>query len=614
MTMTMTPESEDDVLFISDNPDSPTETQREPWRILVVDDDPEVHQVTRLVLKRAMVMGRSLELVDAYSMEECKKILSRDQNFAVILLDVVMETPDAGLQLIGHIRDLLNLQMVRIILRTGQPGYAPELDVFSRYDINDYHAKTELTHARLITAITAALRAYQQISDNAESRDLMARIARLSAQLSEHHSLSDLATRVLLSLVDLFQVPVSGFFVTQSTIHDADASEVESELDMQENMDLRIIAATGRYREFENQGLAQVPEHSGLLYRSLCEAQNICEDRFAVLHLYGDFVVALVLIAFDDPITPVQYQALELFSANLSSAYASAHLFEKLSFTADRDLLTRLSNRQHFIRVLDEMVVGGEENHTLAIIDINHFADLNDGLGQDAGDSLLRSIAHRLIDGWPNCSLARVGGDIFGLAGPDDLVNYPAIAEMFKTTFQVEDNFIPITVTVGLCRFVDAENGGLQLLKSANIALNRAKKSMVAHFEYFNSEMADNTRWRLQVIRELRRDFDLRKLDVWFQPQVDLLTGHVHGMEALIRWPNGTGGFVHPPGVFIPLAEYSGLIVDIGRWVLEKSAETLLFSMQKTSPPDAWRSTSACHSFVPPRLSMKWNMSSAVPA
>ncbi len=592
MIKAMTAEPDDDLLFITDLPEANSPALMPSWRILVVDDDPEVHQVTRLVLKRAVILGRTLELVDAFSMEESKSILRKGINFAVILLDVVMETPDAGLQLISYIRDELHMSTTRIILRTGQPGYAPELDVFARYDINDYHAKTELTHARLITAMTSALRAYQQIQENMEGRDLVARIAHVSAMLSEHHALVDMATRTLLCLVDIFRTTVSGLFATQNmslgpehSLHAAEDDSTNVDADSAE-LDLRVIAATGRFGPSLHQSLDQLPESDReLLHRCLREAHSLIDGNKAVVYIYGDFSIAVVLVEFMAPIEPIQWQALELFSANLGSAYASARIFEKLRVTSDEDLLTHLSNRRRFIRLIDEMIVSGVEHYCLALIDINHFADLNDGLGQDVGDGLLRAVAKRLKEGLPECAVARVGGDVFAVAGPDTSVNYVELADLFKLPFQADDNLIPLTVTFGLCRFEDTENSGIDLLKSTNIALNRAKKSMVVHFEYFKPDMAENTRWRLKVIRELRRDFDLRKLDVWFQPQINLSTGEVHGMEALVRWPDEQGGFVHPPGVFIPLAEYSGLIVDIGRWVLEKSADTLLLLQNEGISP-----------------------------
>ncbi|MGC2854439.1 response regulator [Novispirillum sp. DQ9] len=136
---------------------------RQPWTVLVVDDEPEVHKVSWLVLEELRFRGRPLNLISAGSAAEARKALAEHPDTAVILLDVVMETEDAGLRLVREIRDEMRNQAVRIILRTGQPGQAPERRVVVDYDINDYKAKNELTADKLFTTVIAALRAYEDI-------------------------------------------------------------------------------------------------------------------------------------------------------------------------------------------------------------------------------------------------------------------------------------------------------------------------------------------------------------------------------------------------------------------------------------------------------------------
>jgi signal transduction histidine kinase/HPt (histidine-containing phosphotransfer) domain-containing protein len=160
----------DDIVFL-DEEDGPSEAPRaETWKILVVDDDDEIHRVTRLVLAGLSFRDRGLELVPAYSSMEARTILAALPDIAVILLDVVMETDDAGLRLVGFVREQLGNHKVRIILRTGQPGHAPELKVILDYDINDYRAKAELTADRLVTAVVAALRGYGDIEAAEQAR------------------------------------------------------------------------------------------------------------------------------------------------------------------------------------------------------------------------------------------------------------------------------------------------------------------------------------------------------------------------------------------------------------------------------------------------------------
>ena len=155
--------NDDDILdFAEDHePKSDAAVGLKPWRVLIVDDDHEVHAATRFALARRDVTGRALDLISAYSAAEGRALLQQNPDVAVVLLDVVMEEPDAGLKFVEWMR-ASGFKKQRIILRTGQPGYAPEIDVINNYDINDYRAKAELTQTRLITAITTAIRTFEQ--------------------------------------------------------------------------------------------------------------------------------------------------------------------------------------------------------------------------------------------------------------------------------------------------------------------------------------------------------------------------------------------------------------------------------------------------------------------
>ncbi len=137
--------------------------QDNPWIMLIVDDEPGIHDVTKIALKRFSFEGRALECLSAYSAAEALELLNKRDDIALILLDVVMESDHAGLDLARQIRDDLENEAVRIVLRTGQPGQAPEQDVIMAYDINDYRAKTELSSTRLFTTVIAALRNYRDI-------------------------------------------------------------------------------------------------------------------------------------------------------------------------------------------------------------------------------------------------------------------------------------------------------------------------------------------------------------------------------------------------------------------------------------------------------------------
>ncbi len=131
-----------------------------PWRVLIVDDDVDVHVVTKFSLSNVCFQGRRLSFLHAYSGEEALTTLRATPDIALVLLDVIMETSDAGLNVARHIRDTLHNNLVRIVLRTGQPGQALEHSIILDYDINDFWCKTDLTTRKLFTTVISSLRAY----------------------------------------------------------------------------------------------------------------------------------------------------------------------------------------------------------------------------------------------------------------------------------------------------------------------------------------------------------------------------------------------------------------------------------------------------------------------
>jgi c-di-GMP phosphodiesterase len=140
---------------------------------------------------------------------------------------------------------------------------------------------------------------------------------------------------------------------------------------------------------------------------------------------------------------------------------------------------------------------------------------------------------------------------------------------LLQKPFAAGDQLLPISATIGLCRITGGENGHT-LFNRADMTFTRARLNPHAGPLYFSPDMEQQTYWRLEVLRQLRRDFHDGRLAVWFQPQVSLADDSVIGLEALARWPD-TRGFTQPPEVFIRLAEESGLIVDIGAWILDQS-------------------------------------------
>ncbi len=534
------------------------------WKVLIVDDEPEVHQATTFALAGFSVAGRPLEFLHAYSATQCREVLEATTDVAVALLDVVMETEDAGLKLVRTIRDDLLLGALRIVLRTGQPGYAPELKVIQDYDINDYKTKSELTRTRLATTVTSAIRSYEQIRTIESNRNGLDLIVRASADLFTRRDMHAFCEGVLKQLCALLGLPPEGLVSTRVAGPGTSGECV-------------VVGAAGRFLEVLGKPLAALGNEriERAIRRTIEARRHLGEDGFTTLYLPGHLGHEVaVFVEASNPAGSVEAQLIEVFAGNISSGFENVSLIERLHQAAYYDVLCGLPNRNKFVAEIDAQAARTREGWVVGILDVDHFSETNDALGHERGDMLLRAIGGHLRTALPReVVVARIAADLFGVFGTEENLEPEKLTALFAKPFAVDEYQLQVSVSLGLARLADSD-GGVDALKNANLGLKRAQQRGRARYDWYTRAMEDETRERVRLAHDLRRGIEASELMMYYQPQIDLKTDRPIGAEVLLRWKTADGRFV-PPDKFIPVAEHSGLIQPIGDWVLRSACRQL---------------------------------------
>ncbi|MFV0423567.1 DUF3369 domain-containing protein [Oleidesulfovibrio sp.] len=334
---------DDDLLFAEEDESTASESSSETcemggdscWKLLIVDDEEDVHTTTRLVLSDFTFNGAGLQFLSAYTGKEALAILKEQPDIAAVLLDVVMETNHAGLEVAKAIREELNNNLVRIILRTGQPGQAPERKVIVEYDINDYKHKAELTSQRLFTTVYTALRSYRDLRVIEQNRQGLRHIIDASANLFKIHSIRQLAQGVLTQLSSLYGLFAGSVYIQSSGFTAANDHDA-----------LEFIAATGKYNDLQTD--EGCPALSDEVRKAVKEAVEKKHSIFNGRDYVGYFPARdgrehLIYLEGRGGISTPDENMLQVFTNNVAVAFDNVYLNKEIINT-QKEVILRLGD------------------------------------------------------------------------------------------------------------------------------------------------------------------------------------------------------------------------------------------------------------------------------
>jgi diguanylate cyclase (GGDEF)-like protein len=476
---------------------SGTHVAAPPWKVLMVDDAPEVHQVTRMVLRSVRFLGRPIEFLSAYSANEGRKLIQEHMDAAVVFLDVVMETDHAGLEMVKFIREELGNKLIRIILRTGQPGQAPETEVIQQYDINDYKDKSELSDDRLLTTLIVALRSYNDMVTIEESRRGLEQILHSSTELMQVRSTEMFLSGLLKQLQVMFNFGQDAVLCARSR-PDTERPTLPAPV---------ILAGSGHYERMIGSGLS---EAEALACKDdILKAFESGQGSFAAGHysiyFYSRDVFEIVIL-FESPREPTPFDntLVSVFCNTAAISLSNIHLLEtleqkvsertdalskanlELQVMASTDMLTNVHNRRSLFELGNKQLHIArryERPLTLIIMDVDHFKNINDTYGHAVGDLVLKHIARTCKTLLRTADIfGRYGGEEFVAVCPETDVHGTAIlAERLRAL--VQNMAIPevkelsnVTISLGVATLSPTDTDISQTISRADKALYQAKQ------------------------------------------------------------------------------------------------------------------------------------------
>jgi len=565
---------EESLAFLIDEEEECTKSQLAPWIIGIIDDEPLIHQATNFALKDIEIDGRPLNFLSAYSGEEGYQLIIDNPDMALVLLDVVMEQDNSGLKLVDKIRNELNNHLIQIILRTGQPGDVPEEDLITRYEINSYKTKNELTRSKLFTTIATGLRSFKLLDTMEKSRNGLRGLIKASGYILQHRSVNEFSREVLLQISRIFGISNDCIFCISTLPTNGPVSFNVSD------QKVIVLAATAAYDKYVNREITSISRPIFVQASQVIAAkQHVFNNDFDCLYLSTPSGWEGVIIVDQGQKLPqVDAEFLQIFCMNVAMGLENAEFFSHLNKAAYKDELTGLNNRAGFIEQATQKLKPKLKQHSLYLLDIDYFHQVITSLGYEFGNLILKKMAVTLVQLFGDGTIiGRLHSDVFAVLVVNSKLQAREVAAKCSRPVLIEGQSIRMGLTVGMALTKDGDeyvDDISKLIRRAEMALHVAKDHRRGSGEVFDKSYEQESYQSMMLLSDFRGGVTREELFLVLQPKVDINEDKVIGYEALIRWLHPSKKLI-PPGAFIPSVEKSGMYYELDLYVAKALCKIL---------------------------------------
>lgn len=558
-------------LFVFTEEKEPVTTNLKTWKILSVEDDLDYQNALLNSLRELTAKeGYKFELLSANSVTQAALALSMHQDIALVFIDVVMEDDDSGLRLVNTIREVIGNVEMRIVLLTGQPGFAPEATVMKMLDIDEYWNKSDISVEKLQSIVNSNMRTWEYISQIKAAKQGLQLVLDASRSINSKHDMPAFSKSVLQEISNILRISEGGGIFCSSSKSANDAC------------DAVILSTHGCFEGNKGQLVnSNLPDDIFKDFqRAFTQKKHVFSTHHSVFFFNpheNESEYYVTILKSDNPISEQNQYLLQVFSENVSTGFANISLLNRLTELAYTDVFLNLHNRNWLTREIKNMNKQERLQTRLIIFDIYQFDEKAFTFGAEFCNKLIKLVHQSIVEVFANYDprIALISNRSFGmLVGVDFDISQDITYFYNKQKYEIEKvkQFIDVRILELKLNSV-LKLSPEKIINLAESSLNYTLANQVKYILHTHEKTDAITR-RYELMDELRTAISNKSLMVALQPKLCLSTLKPVGFEALARWQLADGSFVRPDE-FIELAETAGLINELDSVIFEKVIHTI---------------------------------------